>query len=116
MVACNPKKSGDGLYEPASGLNPLPSIRMRHYIVQSADNCVDIAAKSLDISYQQIVAWSPTINTYCTDLRVDQKQLIKESRKYVVVSNKKFWDRASIKYIYTYFKLYLRTSKGRGYG
>ncbi|KAL4745632.1 hypothetical protein BDW72DRAFT_186367 [Aspergillus terricola var. indicus] len=44
------------------------------------------------------------------------EQLIKESRKHVVFSNKKFWDGASIEQIRAHFKQYLRASKGRGYG
>ncbi|KAL4904227.1 hypothetical protein BDW74DRAFT_155322 [Aspergillus multicolor] len=42
------------------------------YVVQSGDTCIDIAAKFPDVSYQQIVAWNPTINPYCTNLLVDQ--------------------------------------------
>ncbi|KAL4976094.1 hypothetical protein BDW66DRAFT_136143 [Aspergillus desertorum] len=44
------------------------------------------------------------------------ERLIKESRKHVVFSNKKFWDGASIEQIRAHFKQYLRASKGRGYG
>lgn len=40
------------------------------YVVQSGDTCIDIAAKFSGISYQQIVAWNPTINPYCTNLLV----------------------------------------------
>ncbi|KAL3433375.1 hypothetical protein BDV09DRAFT_186749 [Aspergillus tetrazonus] len=40
------------------------------YVVQIGDTCIDIAAKFSGISYQQIVAWNPTINPYCTNLLV----------------------------------------------
>jgi hypothetical protein len=44
------------------------------------------------------------------------EQLVKESRKDVIFSDKKFWDGASIEQVRQHFAEYLCASKGRGYG
>ncbi|PKX98460.1 uncharacterized protein P174DRAFT_381972 [Aspergillus novofumigatus IBT 16806] len=44
------------------------------------------------------------------------EQLVKESRKDIVFSDKRFWDGASIEQVHQHFAEYLRASKGRGYG
>lgn len=44
------------------------------------------------------------------------ERLVKESRKHVLFSNKRFWDGAEVHQIRAHFKQYLRASKGRGYG
>ncbi|RYP60326.1 hypothetical protein DL769_008158 [Monosporascus sp. CRB-8-3] len=40
------------------------------YVVKSGDTCIGIA-NQFSTSYQQIVAWNPIINPYCTNLLVD---------------------------------------------
>ncbi|KAF7173063.1 hypothetical protein CNMCM6106_007190 [Aspergillus hiratsukae] len=44
------------------------------------------------------------------------ERLVKESRKDVIFSDKKFWDGAGIEQVRQHFADYLRASKGRGYG
>jgi LysM repeat protein len=44
----------------------LPPV-CQDYVVQSGDTCVEIADK-FTTSFQQLITWNPTINSYCTNL------------------------------------------------
>ncbi|KAL2802906.1 hypothetical protein BJX63DRAFT_425692 [Aspergillus granulosus] len=44
------------------------------------------------------------------------ERLVKESRKHIIFSNKRFWDGTSIEQIRTHYAQYLRTSNGFNYG
>lgn len=43
----------------------------RTYTIQSGDTCNSISA-SQSVTFQQIVGWNPTLNTYCTNLIAGQ--------------------------------------------